>query len=98
MRSIVRAMRHPLVPPSVSRGHDGRVTAVPDEAELERLGLYDPAAPDADERMRVLRRVFELGATVEEVVEAAGLASLGDLALDLSIRPPGQTYDVEEFA
>src|SRR4051794_23375267 len=70
---------------------------MPDESELQRLGLYDPGWPDADERLRVLRKVFELGATREEVVEASAIAGLGDLALDLSVRPPGETYDLDQF-
>ena len=39
-----------------------------------------------------------LGATADEVVEAARIARLGDLALDLAIRPPGATVDLDEFA
>ncbi|MCU1450788.1 MAG: hypothetical protein JWP02_2958, partial [Acidimicrobiales bacterium] len=71
---------------------------VPDDAELQRLGLYDPAAADADDRLRVLHAVFGLGATADEVVEAARIARLGDLALDLAIRPPGPTVDLDTFA
>jgi class 3 adenylate cyclase len=74
------------------------LTEVPDDAELERLGLYDPAAADADDRLRVLRTVFGLGAAADEVVEAAGTARLGDLTLDLAMRPPGPTLDLDEFA
>lgn len=69
----------------------------PDDAELERLGLYDPSAPDADDRRRLLRRLFELGASTEEI-EAAGVAGLGSLSLDLSIRPSGPTYGLDDFA
>jgi adenylate cyclase len=36
------------------------------EAELVELGLYDPDAPDADERLQLLRQVFAYGATIEE--------------------------------
>jgi class 3 adenylate cyclase len=69
----------------------------PDDAELERLGLYDPAAPGADDLLTVLKRVFELGATVDEVTSAAPL-QLGPLALDLVMRPAGETFDLETFA
>jgi adenylate cyclase len=85
-------------------GHDGvdvhrpAVTDRPDVAELERLGLYDPAAPGAEDRLLLLEKVFAMGATVDEVLEAARIASLGDLALDLSIRPPGETQDLEQYA
>lgn len=71
---------------------------VPNENELERLGLYDPSAEDADDRLRLLRRLFELGASPEEAVRALRLRGLGTLSLDLSIRPPGQTSDVDRFA
>ena len=70
----------------------------PDETELERLGLYDPSAPDAEDRLRLLVRIFELGASVEEVVQASRLGGLGSLSLDLSIRPPGETYSLDDFA
>jgi hypothetical protein len=42
----------------------------PDEAELERLGVYDPEAPDAAEQLDLLTRAFEMGATVDEVARA----------------------------
>jgi class 3 adenylate cyclase len=74
------------------------LTEVPDDADLERLGLYDPTAPGADDHLQVLRTVFAMGATTDEVVEAARIARLGDLALDLAIRPPGPTVDLDEFA
>lgn len=77
---------------------DDQVAGIPDEADLERLGLFDPSAEGAEDRLRLIRRVFELGATAEEAVRAARLNGLGSLALDLSIRPPGPTYDLEEFA
>jgi class 3 adenylate cyclase len=69
----------------------------PDDAELERLGFYDSTAPDADDRLRLLRRLLELGANMAEI-QAAGVAGLGSLSLDLSIRPPGPTYEVDDFA
>ena len=71
---------------------------VPSTGELERLGVYDPAAPNADDVLRILGRVFELGATVEEVVEAAKIHGLGTLAMELMIRPPGQLVDFAEAA
>jgi class 3 adenylate cyclase len=74
------------------------VAGTPDEAELERLGLFDPSAEGAEDRLRLLKKVFGLGATAEEAVRAARLDGLGPLVLDLSTRPPGQSYDLEEFA
>jgi class 3 adenylate cyclase len=72
------------------------VSDQPDDAELERLGLYDPNAPNAKDLVAVLRQVFALGATVEEVTQAAPFR-LGDLALDLAMRPPGETLDLDDF-
>jgi len=77
---------------------DGTVAELPDPAELERLGLYDPAAPDAEERLRLVTRVFELGATVAEAIFAARLDALGPLTLDLTMRPAGATCELDEFA
>ena len=74
------------------------MTDVPDEAELQRLGLYDPNAPGADDLLKVVRLAFELGATPAEAVEAARVGTLGDLALDLAMRPPGLTQDLDTFA
>src|ERR1700722_20927658 len=54
--------------------------------ELERLGLYDPDAADGDERLELIRYVMALGATVEEVAAAP---NLGELALDVNMRPRG---------
>jgi class 3 adenylate cyclase len=70
----------------------------PDETELERLGLYDPVAPDAQDRLRLLGRIFELGASADLAVRASRVFGLGSLSLDLSIRPPGESYGVDEFA
>src|SRR5437763_5689415 len=69
----------------------------PDEAELERLGLYDPSAPDAADRLRLLGRLFELGATTDQVVRAWRRASLGALSVDLSVRPPGEAFEFDDF-
>jgi adenylate cyclase len=54
--------------------------------ELERLGLYDPKAADGAERLELIRYVLALGATIEEV---AATSNLGELALDLDLRPRG---------
>jgi len=70
----------------------------PDEAELERLGLYDPAASDAADQLRLLTRAFVLGATVDEVVRANRIFGLGPLLLDLAIRPAGETLELVAFA
>jgi class 3 adenylate cyclase len=70
----------------------------PDRAELERLGLFDPAANDAADQLRLLTRAFELGATVDEVRRASRIFGLGPLILDLAMRPAGETQDLDAFA
>jgi class 3 adenylate cyclase len=55
--------------------------------ELKRLGAYDPEAPDARDRLDLIRHAMARGATVEEVAAAA---NLGELALDLQLRPRGK--------
>lgn len=68
-------------------GHAGAVREEgpsPDGGELERLGLRDPRASKAADRTELIRYVLSRGATLEEVVASA---NLGELALDLSLRP-----------
>lgn len=69
----------------------------PDDSELARLGLYDPSAPDGPDRLRLLTRAFELGATLDEVVRSAR-GGANSLILDLIMRPPGETQDLAVFA
>ena len=57
----------------------------PEADQLERLGLYDPSAPDASDRLELIRFVMARGATVEDV--AAAKTTLGDVALDIQLRP-----------
>jgi adenylate cyclase len=54
--------------------------------ELERRGLYDPHAADGAERLELIGYVMSLGATMEEV---ANTPNLGELALDVNLRPRG---------
>src|SRR5213078_4811019 len=60
---------------------------------LRRLGLYDPEAPDADERLRLLELILALGPTEDELVERGESERLGPLALELAMR--GSTRNVE---
>jgi adenylate cyclase len=57
---------------------------LPDPDELESLGLYDPNAPDATDRLGLVQYVMSRGATVADVAAAP---NLGELALDLNLRP-----------
>jgi class 3 adenylate cyclase len=59
-------------------------TVRPDDEELERLGLFDPAASDAGDRLEMIRYAMGEGATVEDV---GASTNLGELALDMQLRP-----------
>jgi adenylate cyclase len=63
------------------------MTDPPSEEELERLGLYDPLAPGAPDRLELIRYVLSRGAVLDEVT--AETDNLGKLALDLNIRARG---------
>jgi class 3 adenylate cyclase len=45
----------------------------------------------------LLDRLVELGASPEEVQAAARTGQVSDLALDVALRPPGETVDLESF-
>ena len=70
---------------------------MPDIDELQRLGVYDPSAPDADDRLRLLTRLYEIGASTDDIVRAGRLGGLGSLSLDLHIRPEGPTVELDDF-
>jgi hypothetical protein len=56
-----------------------------DPAELQARGLYDPDAPDAADRLALIRYLFELGATVEDLRRARE-GELAGVAAMLAIR------------
>ena len=70
---------------------------VPDDAELDRLGAYDPEDPAAEDWRVLVRRILELGATQDDVSAAGAVGGLGSLSLDLSIRPEGESVDLATF-
>ncbi len=55
-------------------------------ADFERLGIYDPDAPDAADRLRLLRDLIDQGARPEDLVAATEAGTLGGLALELTLR------------
>jgi adenylate cyclase len=57
-----------------------------DRAELERLGVYEPDAPDAEDRLRLLAYLLDRGASSEDLVRAFRSGGLGALALELALR------------
>jgi hypothetical protein len=80
---------------SRQRSSSARLRPVPDPAtpepdDLVRAGVYDPDAPGAGDRLELIRYALDRGATLEEVASSSGL---GDLALDLTLRP-GSTLTV----
>jgi len=74
------------VPSTRQAGAVSDETGGPDATQLERLGLYDPDAPDATGRLELIRYAIARGATVEDVAAAT---NLGELALDMTLRPRG---------
>ncbi len=64
----------------------------------ERAGLYDPRAPDADERRALLEYLTARGATIEQMVEAHEQGSLPGVASDLIIRRKRTLIPVREVA
>jgi adenylate cyclase len=65
--------------------------------ELEAAGLYDPAAPDAAERLALIEWLMQHGATVEQMVRCARRGSLSDVAGELG-RSGGPLLTLAEAA
>jgi adenylate cyclase len=61
---------------------------VPTPDELKRLGLYDPSASDAAERLELITFLLENGATLDELLRAP---SPGVMAVGLILRHPGKS-------
>lgn len=68
-----------------------------DAGEYEARGLYDPAAPNAADRLALLEWLAEQGATIDQMVEAKKREQLTGLAGDLALRP-GPRLTPPEFA
>jgi class 3 adenylate cyclase len=64
-------------------------------AELEAAELYDPAAPDADDRLRLIEWLADHGATIEQMVRFARVGSLIAVATDLG-RARGPRFTPDE--
>jgi len=54
-----------------------------DATDFERLGLYDPAAPDAETRLALLQHLVERGASTDELVAAGRQDRLPALAIEM---------------
>ena len=66
--------------------------------DFERLGIYDPEAPEAEDRLRLIEYLTELGATEEELLEAHRTNNAGGLALSLVFRGSSELITFEETA
>ena len=56
-------------------------------AEYQAAGLYDPAAPNAADRLALLEWLAERGITLAQMIVAQREASLSGLPADLALRP-----------
>jgi len=68
-----------------------------DAAEYEARGLYDPAAPNAVDRLALLEWLADRGISVEQIVDAAAAGRLTAIAGDLVLRP-GDRLTMREVA
>jgi adenylate cyclase len=64
--------------------------------ELIEKGLYDPQAPGAEYRLRVIGRVLRRGGTLDDIAENAH--ELESLASRLQLRPTAKRYTLAELA
>jgi adenylate cyclase len=71
---------------------------VPETGLWEQAGLYDPADPNAKERLALLTYLSERGATIEQMVEAHQAGSLPGLAGDLVTQHATTLVPLEEIA
>jgi adenylate cyclase len=69
-----------------------------DDAELEALGLYDPDAPDAAERLSLLHLALERAATVDEIRAAIGAHRLHALAAERVMLDGTPRFTLEDAA
>jgi adenylate cyclase len=63
--------------------------------QLEAAGVYDPAAPDADDRLRLIEWLADHGATIEQMARYARAGALIALATELG-RARGPRLGLEE--
>ena len=68
-----------------------------DTSHFEAAGLYDPAAPDAPDRLALLEHLAAQGVPIEAMAVADAVGSLHAAASDISVRP-GARRTVEEIA
>src|SRR5205823_123673 len=76
----------------------GRSVRAVEPTDFERLGIYDPEAPGAEDHLKLLTFLTERGAGEDELVAAARAGRLGGLATELAVRRGAATLDFEEVA
>ena len=64
---------------------------------MTRLGI-DADNPNATDVRDLVEYVSELGASADEIIASAVLESLGPLALDFALRPPGDSPSLDDYA
>jgi len=69
-----------------------------EESEFAVPGFLGPTRYSEADRVEVMRHLTEAGAGEEEIAEAARSGTLGVLALDLALRPPGRRVSLAEAA
>src|SRR5919198_2618348 len=69
-----------------------------DDSEFAVPPFLGPTRYSEADRAEVLRHLAEAGAGEEEIAEAARSGTLGVLALDLALRPPGEMVSLAEAA
>jgi class 3 adenylate cyclase len=69
-----------------------------DTTAWEEAGLYDPAAPNATDRLALLQYLDEQGCDLEEMVDAEARDRLFALAGDRIFRPSRPRFDCEQAA
>jgi adenylate cyclase len=68
----------------------------PTTAELEALGLYDPSAPDASDRLELIELALDHGATVEEIRAAIAEDRLHAVPAERVIAPGTERLTLDE--
>jgi adenylate cyclase len=68
-----------------------------DTEEFEAAGLYDPAAPDALERLALLEHLVAQGVPIDAMQKADAIGSLHSAASDSTVRP-GERRTIEQVA
>src|SRR5919201_6806952 len=79
------------------RHDEGDPQAQPsDDGEFAVPRFLGPSRYSEADRADVMRHLTEAGASEEEIAEAARSGTLGVLALDVALRPPGEMVSLAE--